>query len=138
MKELIAFLKNHLVLVLCIAVAVMAIGAGIWFMVNPQQPDPTETTATTGVFNENLDTDMGFDDIGSGIVNIPGGDSASGEVIPIQPGTNDQTGSSEGETTGTQENTSGNTGSGNANSGSQNNPQTGTVEVSGSVVENPF
>lgn len=135
MKELIAFLKNHLVLVLCIAVAVMAIGAGIWFMVSPQQPDPTETT---GVFNENLDTDMGFSDIGSGIVNIPGGDSASGEVTPIQPGTNNQTGSSESETTGTQENTSGNTGSGNTNSGSQNNPQTGTVEVSGSVVENPF
>lgn len=138
MKELIAFLKNHLVLVLCIAVAVMAIGAGIWFMVSPQQPNPTETTATTGVFNKNLDTDMGFADVGSGIVNIPGGDSASGEVIPIQPGTNDQTGSGENETTGTQENTSGNTGSGNTNSGSQNNPQTGTVEVSGSVVENPF
>ena len=129
MKELAAFLKNHLVLVLCIAVAVMAIGAGIWFMLNPQQIDPTETTATTGTFNEDLNTDLGFSDIGSGIVNIPGGDTASGEVIPINPDSDVPSGTGESETTGVQENVSGSTG---------NNAQTGTVEVSGGVIDNPF
>lgn len=151
MKNVVEFLKKHFVLIICIVVAVAALGAGIWFLVSPEQPevpDPNSQTESTGDLGVDLDTDMGFGDLdmGSGIVNIPSGDQASGEVTPITPdGKNENTGGEEGENSAGSENAqpeSGNSDQGSqqapSGSGNQSTPQTGTVEMSGGVVENPF
>ena len=123
------FIKKHLVLIICIAVAVAAIGAGIWFLANPEKPETpdsntTQSTEQTGDLD--LDADMGFGNLdvdnGSGL--LPDGNTSSGDVKPITPDNQGNQGNQSNQ--------------GNQGEGNQGDPESNTVEMSGSVVENPF
>lgn len=167
MSNLVAFLKKYLVLILCGALVLAALGAGIWYLVKPTGDNQTqETGESTGGFESDLDFDIGIGIPGedesdfvdtpngenasdnvtvitpndqSGIVNVPGSDSSSGSVTPVTP---DNQGSSS-------ETTPGNNGTSSDNGNSDSNPgnedttsptenQSQPVDMVGGVVDNPF
>jgi len=119
------FLKKYLVLILCGIVVLGALGTGVWFLVNPDQPgepDNSETTESIGELNPDTDTGSGDLGSGSGIVNIPNGDTPSGEVTPITPGDKDEAGSSEG----------------NQNASDSGGNESGILDMTGGITANPF
>ena len=112
MENIITFLKKYLVLILCGALVLAALGAGIWYLTNPPVNDQNDASQETGNFDDNLNIDMGIGipgdgesnsadtpngegssdnvtvitpDDQSGIVNVPGGNSPSGSVTPVTP-----------------------------------------------------
>lgn len=178
METIVAFLKKYLVLILCGALVVAALGVGVWYLVKPTGDNQTqETGESTGQLDSDLDFDLGFGDPDeqggivdgntiiitpdnqSGIVNVPGSDSSSGSVTPINP---EDSNSSETKPNSGEE-TTGNSGassnSGNSNGNTSSNPGSGEdssdsdkedspttptenqsqpVDMVGSVVANPF
>lgn len=135
MKKIGAFLKKNFVLVICIVLALAALGAGIWFLANPGEPetpnaDPGTTENSESDGELELEGDMGFgnldSDSGSGL--LPDGNTSSGSVT-INPDGSVSSGSGSG-------NTSSNPGTGDTSSSTGDENQ--TIEVSGSVIENPF
>ena len=166
MENIIAFLKKYLVLILCGALVIAALGAGVWYLVKPAGDNQTqETGSSTGELGDDLDVDIGFGDPDeqggivdgnttiitpdnqSGIVNIPGGNS-SGSVTPVNPDEQDVP----SETKPDNNNPSTNNGNSDSNSGSEEAPadpgkedatsptenQSQPVDMVGSVVANPF
>ena len=166
MENIITFFKKYLVLILCGALVLAALGAGIWYLTNPPVNDQNDASQETGNFDDNLNIDMGIGipgdgesdsadtpngegssdnvtvitpDDQSGIVNVPGSDSSSGSVTPVTP---DNQGSFS-------ETTPGNNGTSSDNGNSDSNPgnedttsptenQSQPVDMVGGVVDNPF
>ena len=128
------FCKKYLVLILCGVLVLGALGAGVWYLVNPNTPaEPNDdeilnTTESTGDLEDDLDIDIGFGDMGgdSGSSLLPDGNSSSGAIVPVNPDSGNSSNSGSGNTGN---NTGSNTGGGDSNQ---------TIDMSGSVVENPF
>ena len=143
-----SFLKKYLVLILCGVLVLGALGVGVWYLVTPPADNADqsqETGDSTGDFNDNLDIDIGFGEMNGdgGVGNLPSG------------GNDDETTNNAGsgnQSSGNQ--SSGNQSSGNQASGGENNTPNGgnsnnntgtgtgndseTVDMTGSVVPNPF
>ena len=137
------FLKKYLVLILCGALVLGALGVGVWYVCNPADETPDNqsqetgdsTTESTGDLDSDLDIDIGFGDMDdqggtgalpggddviiidpdnqSGITNVPGDDS--GNITPVTPDDN------------TDETTD-----------SSTDEAAGSVDMTGGVVNNPF
>ena len=136
------FLKKNLVLILCGIVVLGALGAGIWFLVNQEQPEDPGTSESTEDLGVDLDTDLGFGevDMGSGVVNVPSNGDDSGSVTPVTPDSgNSDTGNSDTGDSNTGNSNTGDSNTGDSNTGDSNTGNgSQTVDMSGGVVDNPF
>ena len=165
MENIITFLKKYLVLILCGALVLAALGAGIWYLTNPPVNDQNDASQETGNFDDNLNIDMGIGipgdgesdsadtpngedssdnvtvitpDDQSGIVNVPGGNSPSASVTPVTPEDESNSSDAKPDNSDTSDNENSDSNSGNEDTTSPTENQSQPVDMVGGVVDNPF
>ena len=124
MKEIGALIKKHFVLIICIALAIATLVAGIWFLRNPNTPAKSNDNSQTSESTGDLDTGLGDMDSDNTSSILPDGNTSSGDIKPIVPDQKDESATDKTPSD-----------SGGASQGGQ---QSNILDVSGSITANPF